>query len=119
MSLSTAQIYPALRGVLDTVDTSYTLSRTERGWVLLTRDPVAATTGWSIPLAPHGAGSEAPPRVARAVGARVLFELGVDVEGWLPEPARQDGAPADLVALTATAATVVRSGLRRPGLRGH
>lgn len=118
MSLSTAEIYPALRGVLDAAERTYTLSRTERGWVLLARDP-GTTRGWSVPLAPHGAGTEAPSRVARAVGVRVLHEHGVDVEGWLPEPAGRSGAPADLVALTTTAATAVRSGLRRQGPRGH
>lgn len=118
MSLLTSAVYPALGDVqvLPEIDeatdvpvTTYTLTHTGSGWVLLTR----RRSGWATPLAAHGAGSHASLRVAQAVGVRVLHELGVEVTSWCPTD--DDGPTREVVAITTTSTRH-----HRPrGLRGH
>jgi hypothetical protein len=102
MSLLTAAAGPELGAAarLDAGTGTHTLTSAGGSWLLLTHHGATARPAWATPLARHGAGPQASQRVAQAVAVRVLHELGVDVRGWVPEPARPDGGAPDVVALT-------------------
>lgn len=115
MSLLTSATFPELDAAarLEAGRGTHSLSSAGGSWVLLTHHGATTRPTWATPLARHGAGPHASQRVAQAVAVRVLHGLGVEVHGWLPEPARADGEAPDVVALTAPAP----DRLRAP--RGH